>query len=327
MEEKRRKLSQIRLESVLPDELIENTPLINVFTATVIDPKNISKVILEINQLLPIPDLQHLKRMKSRNILLFPVAWIDNSTNEEVRNFLQTKNISIQYLNIEDIKTVSVAAIPPKTKSQYTVINQLWPCNFHSNKYLEQLVENTIFSSEELETHTKFLRLAMEIRKKSNGNKCGVIVTDPQRNDLILSGGYSMAEKNPILHAAMVAIDGVARTQNGGAYNEYPIDIDWENLLQGDFKGVAVKEKVNNVYEIDESEYLCTNYNIYMTNEPCTMCAMGLIHSRAKRIFYIYPSQNGALGTTCKIHAVKDLNHHYEVFKVAAEDIDYFQCE
>jgi len=61
--------------------------------------------------------------------------------------------------------------------------------------------------------------------------------------------------------------------------------------------------------------YLCTGYDIYLLREPCLMCAMALVHSRVKRIFFLEKSENGALSTNFQLHSVKELNHHYEVFQ------------
>lgn len=62
------------------------------------------------------------------------------------------------------------------------------------------------------------------------------------------------------------------------------------------------------------SQYICTGYDVYVTREPCTMCAMALVHSRVRRVFYGCTSSQGALGTNIKLHTLKCLNHHYEVF-------------
>lgn len=62
------------------------------------------------------------------------------------------------------------------------------------------------------------------------------------------------------------------------------------------------------------SQYICTGYDVYVTREPCTMCAMALVHSRVRRVFYGCTSPQGALGTKIKLNTLKCLNHHYEVF-------------
>lgn len=62
--------------------------------------------------------------------------------------------------------------------------------------------------------------------------------------------------------------------------------------------------------------YLCTGYDVYLTDEPCIMCAMALVHSRARRIFFHKSNVNGALKTLTKLHTIKALNHHYEVYQI-----------
>jgi len=42
---------------------------------------------------------------------------------------------------------------------------------------------------------------------------------------------------------------------------------------------------------------------------------MALLHSRVKRVFYRSNHCDGALGSRYKLHAMKSLNHHFEVFK------------
>ncbi|KAL3747268.1 hypothetical protein ACJRO7_016103 [Eucalyptus globulus] len=63
--------------------------------------------------------------------------------------------------------------------------------------------------------------------------------------------------------------------------------------------------------------YLCTGNDIYLVWEPCTMCAMALVHQRIKRVFYAFPNLSaGALGSVHRLQEEKSLNHHYAVFRV-----------
>ncbi|KAK2190398.1 hypothetical protein NP493_82g04046 [Ridgeia piscesae] len=55
-------------------------------------------------------------------------------------------------------------------------------------------------------------------------------------------------------------------------------------------------------------------------------CAMALVHSRIRRVFYVTPTQGGALGTHCKLHVQEGLNHHYEVFQMTTSDSSNTLC-
>lgn len=64
-----------------------------------------------------------------------------------------------------------------------------------------------------------------------------------------------------------------------------------------------------------ERPYMCTGYDCFLVQEPCIMCAMGLVHSRLQRVVYCRPDPSfGALGGRCRLHAQRSLNHHYTVF-------------
>lgn len=324
---KRRKYdsdTQEGLYSVLPDELIEETPLTEVFIDTIEKARSISKVVVDLNSAVPVSDLMHLKRVKGKEVILFSVS-PEISENDDVTQILASKGFDTTLL-LNTVKKAKVARIPPKTRKQYELVRKLWPCNFHPNKYLEKLSTNTLFNAAEIAEHEKFMKIAIEAAKFSNDSfrrKMGVVIMDPSANSIIAVGHHNTTE-NKMMHAIMLAIDNVAKTQDGGAWstdeNKVDVDFDMRGLpknmyeaLKAKFPGVAFGTKT---YENDCSEgpYLCTGYYVYTTHEPCVMCSMALVHSRVKRVFYGARSKTGGLVTLCKVHTVKDLNHHYEVF-------------
>lgn len=54
--------------------------------------------------------------------------------------------------------------------------------------------------------------------------------------------------------------------------------------------------------------------NLYVTIEPCSMCAGALVHARIKRLVYgASEPRAGAVDSTIRVLANPSLNHHVEV--------------
>ncbi|CAI2349160.1 unnamed protein product [Caenorhabditis sp. 36 PRJEB53466] len=74
------------------------------------------------------------------------------------------------------------------------------------------------------------------------------------------------------------------------------------------------------------TDYLGTGADVFLATEPCAMCAMALVHFRAKRIFFARPTENGVLSEGgWQLHLDASINHHYDVFRVEIpEEINNF---
>ena len=60
--------------------------------------------------------------------------------------------------------------------------------------------------------------------------------------------------------------------------------------------------------------------DLWVTLEPCAMCAMALLHSRVRRVFYGRRDPGaGALESRHRLHGRKGINHRYEVWLAEAE--------
>jgi tRNA(adenine34) deaminase len=104
-----------------------------------------------------------------------------------------------------------------------------------------------------------------------------VIVRDTPAGRQVLATGYNrpITEHDPTAHAEIVALRHAA------------------TLLSN--------------YRLPECE-------LYVTLEPCAMCAMALMHARFKRvIFGARDPKTGAAGSVLNLFDVKQLNHHTEL--------------
>ena len=143
-------------------------------------------------------------------------------------------------------------------------------------------------------------------------------------------------------HSVIKAVDEVAKKQlelskqalfANCFSNENPLYEDLSSLNVDDESTINHLMPNNLINSNSTSKvipYLCTNYDAYMSNEACVMCAMSLIHSRIKRLFFIDFTDldkhfSLSTGNDCmpdsalqgmKIHTRKGLNHHFEVFRI-----------
>lgn len=61
--------------------------------------------------------------------------------------------------------------------------------------------------------------------------------------------------------------------------------------------------------------YRLTDTTLYVTLEPCPMCAMAIVHARVRRlVFGAWDPRAGAAGSVTDIFALPTLNHRVDVF-------------
>jgi tRNA(adenine34) deaminase len=61
--------------------------------------------------------------------------------------------------------------------------------------------------------------------------------------------------------------------------------------------------------------YRLTDTTLYVTLEPCAMCAMAIVHARVRRVvFGAWDLRAGAAGSVIDIFALPGLNHRVDVF-------------
>ncbi|KAL0701450.1 hypothetical protein Bca4012_057572 [Brassica carinata] len=166
------------------------------------------------------------------------------------------------------------------------------------------------------------------ILEKLDGSLSTVACLNPWQWSL--QSDVSESQWHPLRHASIVAVE------SSSARDRYLFPNSTDSFIPdhsqpSDADCPAKKQKTNN-HSQDvpndnkegalrdpsiEKPYLCTGYDIFLVWEPCTMCAMALVHQRIKRIFYAFPNPTaGGLGSVHRLQGEKSLNHHYAVFRV-----------
>ncbi|KAH8237427.1 hypothetical protein KR038_011705 [Drosophila bunnanda] len=331
------------IRAILSDEFDRDIELVKAHSCQLTTKQQLQAVIQELSQKLP--HFQHLKRVHDRSVLICPSSDIKES--ETLEQHLQRFAFSDHVLRAlcQGVRVVEVPERMPRLRVQYEKTLQHWPCKFHPNHYSESLRNGSNFSLEQRRFHKRMAQLLVRLSRDVNaGGPMGICV-DPRRPSVVaIAGGEE--SRSPHEHCSMLLVDYVARSQQGGAtetdltFAEDP-EAEAETTLRGiptayynylskeeEYKDLAFGAETRRSDDVQQQQqaqgadnlvkfgpYLCTGYDVYLLQEPCLMCSMALVHSRAKRVFFLRSSENGALATRFQLHTVRELNHHYEVFQ------------
>ena len=247
----------------------------------------------------------------------------------------------------------------PEDRQQWEEWNVVWPICFRipPGKVATRSAE-IVLSTEEKTEMLEHVRTAWRLARDncrgappgpgSSREDCAMVrnaavIVDPKKNEVMgvgrdetsslswagnqgRSGDLEARNPNPLRHAAMVAIEDVAATVRrwNTRNKKRRIAGAGEGPSQGkemSGQGSPGGEDEDEDEEAEAEPYLCTGYDCYLWQEPCTMCAMALVHSRIRRIiFCVRDDRWGALGGSYRMHSLASLNHHYQVFAWPARE-------
>uniref|UniRef100_A0A8I5XVX2 Adenosine deaminase, tRNA-specific 3 n=1 Tax=Rattus norvegicus TaxID=10116 RepID=A0A8I5XVX2_RAT len=283
---------------VLSEQQSGAVELVLAYAAPVLDKRQTSRLLREVSAVYPLPAQPHLKRVRpsrsaggahSSDLLLClagPSAGPRSLAELLPRPAVDPRGLGTPFL-------VPVPARPPLTRSQFEEARAHWPTSFHEDKQVTSALAGQLFSAQAraaMQTHMERAVRAAQRAAAQGLRAVGAVVVDPASDHVLATGHDCCSEASPLLHAVMATATQSARA--------------------------------GSVRKLDEDSlpYVCTGYDLYVTREPCVMCAMALVHARIQRVFYGAPSPDGALGTRFRVHARPDLNHRFQVFRGILED-------
>lgn len=312
---------------VLSDEMSEDVKFLDAYAAPITDKRQTSRLVKDLSAVHPLPDHQHIKRVRAckdrssphpLEVIVCLVSDVPVTTfmtqpqRPSLTDLLSSKDFNFQGLGEPFL--VQIPAQAPLTRPQFERASRHWPTSFHEDKQVTLGLTGQLFTSRQKTKIQEYMTTAVEAARsgREEGMEAvGAVITEP-KSGRVIAVGHDLTREHPLHHAVMVCIDLVAHAQGGGVYQyeKHPacrysvLDL---QLSTGQRDALASEESI--------LPYICTGYELYVTREPCVMCAMALVHSRISRVFYGVASPDGALGTKYKIHCQKGLNHHFDVYK------------
>ncbi|XP_014663216.1 PREDICTED: probable inactive tRNA-specific adenosine deaminase-like protein 3 [Priapulus caudatus] len=326
-----------------------------VYAGAIEDKKVTSRLLKELCIAYPLKLHQHLKRIRNsgtgKNVRLEVLLCCERDLpcpEERIRSQMHA-TLEANNVSTEGLGNVYLAKVPrssPLTRAQYREAIAYWPTQFHEDKQLELLLDGRYFGSADRTKIENHMRTAISRARNSTGEaRVGAVFVDPLSDTVVCSSCDLRDAEHPFHHAPNVCVDLVARSQGGGAYEYNGVSANPDSSDSPCFVRElrrcspeaevprAPDERTPGTRELEGHKgrtatvdkglarnsaglpYLCTGYDLYTTREPCVMCAMALLHSRIRRVFYGCSVPGGALGSYYNIHVQPELNHHFEVFR------------
>lgn len=310
--------------------------------AVEIDAPECRTLVPTVSRLLPLPKTMcHVKRIRkthggTRAMIL--MEKIEGMASEDERAGVkemasqQVRDIVCEY----ESHTFHLARVPkygPHTREyQERWTKEYWPVVIISPDKMTMRERYTIDAAEGhiMRQHMETVRALAAAayhhhHHKEYGIENACIIVDPVTNTIVGSG-VDGSQEHPLKHPIFNAVQEVADWQQSTWYRNDTVLHGKESALKRVLNQPSALDTGDRASHADLPPYLCTGYDCYVLHEPCTMCAMALVHSRLRRIIYSKEDPHGILSSgssphpsnheAVRLHAIKSLNHHFLVYRI-----------
>lgn len=328
-------IKRLKVEAVLEGELFTSPPLMKVVVAKLKGTKqDIPRAFKLTRDLVSNADLRHLRRVRdSENGQIECIIRKLDELEDQAKIVKDLEDRFSEEDLFEGYRSQLVPSKAPRTEHQWVACSQIWPCKYAKSNYLNQCIEGTVFEpAERLVLKTITGKLIEYLAGKDSHHSGSVIF----RFDKIYGVGLvneKVIRSNFTKHAPIVAIDAVAFNAGAGHWN-HSLEEDATELHR------SIQQQLDeHLGELGDHKmdpkflpYLCTNYDVLVTEEPCMMCSMGLVQSRIRRLFY-FDLKSLKIDTNLKsfcyddgaierflVHRDKNLNHRFEAWRIKFSD-------
>ncbi|KAL1520283.1 hypothetical protein AB1Y20_023749 [Prymnesium parvum] len=286
-------------EVVLPLEATRPLELIDVCVADA-SPQEVSGLVRLLSTHAPSAELRHLKRVcRGEGGALAVLLWA-----RAPRPVPPALHAALAPLKLR------AAAVPrhaPLTRAQFSAWGAVWPVHFHESAAAAQLAK--FLPPPHAAEHAQIarhMRAAVRLAAAAaarGGAPVGALLVRPSA--CAWEAADARGASQPLRHALMLCVEQVARDERAR-----------REQLAGGAEGRKRPECVGVGRADRAEEHLCAGCDAYVTVEPCAMCAMALVHSRVRRVFYAIPApEQGALGSRFSLHTEHALNHRFQVVR------------
>lgn len=305
-----------QLHAVLSEAELRECVRIPYLALASVEPQRMHGLMRVLARVLPLaPELGHVKRVRKTvgedesealDVLLCPPDAVERLGAAERGQVEQASAMALGAAVL-----VQVPALAPCTRSQFEQWRQLWPIGFShmepSTTPAAELSDGDVLYIAAMLDEARALAATEGRPCAAYGDCCGpgvsvgAVIASPSRRVRLAAGATRTGVAGgcrPLCHAVRMAIDALG----------------WAHL-QSEVSGRQA-----------DGSYLGKGLDVFVTTEPCVMCAMALLHTRVSRVFFVRGPAEPSRGLSgVRVHAHPHLNHHFMAYEVLRDAAGYDQ--